>query len=951
MSRSSLTRSTLLRTAAAVAAIAVTVPVGAGHAEDIPTAPCGTGGAVRKGAGNWQVLNAPVFSPLANIGAAPQDVLSYAVSPKNPKLVAVTNGKSIEVSRDGGCTWDEGLRLDAVTTDVSPPLSGATTTIRQVAITSAGRFIATAEELDTSPAVGRPHVLLSADGRRGSWRLGDNGLPPIGKPLVLRASTRNPNVVYLSFAQAREESTTGSCPPAPLPCPPGTGGGTGRSLGLLWGSTDGGTNWSNRTSPTDLNGVSAIRYYAIDDNNASGQVIWAVTNGRLRVSTNGGASYTEPGGLTQGGFDFTAVDVLRLGAGNKIDVLAFGSNGHMMRRQDGKWIDSAVSFSGVRSIAQLADRQIAVATDSERYGFPTVWRIRPQDFLDYDSHDGPASTLLKKTFGWQPITPAYPMDGDPALSSTVEGVSTFFARTKRAVLRFAGASIDRKRLLAPPADLVKPPAPRGRILPNGLTIELPLNGTRTIDYTLTLPPSPTPLEVFLLIDNSGSMAPLIDDLKMNLADVARALNRSGVDVRMGVGKINVQPENDQPPVDNPLTKEIDESKPVPLYELLRRIGPIDGTLFRALDTVDGNGGSGYEAQLESLYQLATGAGMSRLGLPAGLLGYSVPPKQQAGFDDSKDVIRVVIHATDEKFSTNIRNGHNVPQDVIAVLKNKGIKQIGLSQGVTAAHEDLAKVAKGTGALAPAAGVDCNGDGHIDLNPGTPLVCGQNYGLDKTLVNLLASLSDRQTISLYARRTETLRAVTRTAFDIDAKRATKQTFRVTFSCAGVDPGSYINELDAGLRGIQVARAITTVNCGRPDQRPIDGRGPGAPAGAVPENPQPLPQPNPPIVPAPPVQPISQPQTQVQSQSQMNPQAGMADQEQEQFQLAAADNDTGPGDDGATADELAMTGLDRADTRAPGAAAVYGAGLAMTAVCGVALRRRTRTQYARAFVTRR
>jgi hypothetical protein len=36
--------------------------------------------------------------------------------------------------------------------------------------------------------------------------------------------------------------------------------------------------------------------------------------------------------------------------------------------------------------------------------------------------------------------------------------------------------------------------------------------------------------------------------------------------------------------------------------------------------------------------------------------------------------------------------------------------------------DLEEIARATGALAPAGGVDCDGDGTIDITPGQPLIC-------------------------------------------------------------------------------------------------------------------------------------------------------------------------------------------------------------------------------------
>jgi hypothetical protein len=940
---SSLTRSKALRVAGVVAALAVTVPATGAFAERIPTLSCNSGHAhfLRggPGQGSWQTFDGPHFSTLAGIGAAPQTITSYAVAPNNPRIIAVTNGKAIHISRDGGCTFPESLRLDQLPTSIDLALSGQFTKILDLHISTANVLYATAEDFQNDLAVGRPHVLINADPAGNTWTLGDTGLPPVGHPILLKSAKTRASVVYLSFSQVKENAGGGTpCPPAPLPCP----GGQQQlkdSPGVLWGSTDGGRNWSSRTDGTaDLNGATAIRYYSIDDDQPNGQMLWAVgSGGRLRRSVDGGRTYADPAGLSQDGFNFTAVESIdKTTKGTTIKLVAFSDTKQMIRLlADGTWSRTNVYFGSVQSVAQRPDGDIAVATLAGS-GWVTVYRIFGSDFQDFLDGNGLAGNKFKTSYGWEPIHPYPPTSVEAHLSSTANGVTTFFMQDARKIYRFAGSEARTKVPFAPPENLVPPGQPLGRLTPPNLTVDLPVGQTRTVPYALALPPAPTPIEVFLLIDNSGSMAPLIDDLKQSLGDVARSLNKSGIDVRMGLGQINVQPTNDRPPIDDPRTTDIDEGHPRPLYQRLRGIGAIDGNLFQQLSTIDGNGGSGDEAQLESLYQAVTGEGLPNLGLPI-LLGYAIPKGQQAGFTDNKNAIHVIVHATDEKFSTNIHNGHNDAAEVAAVLRNAGVKQIGLSQDAPEAHRDLRAMAKATGAVAPPGGTDCDANGKIDIPAGAPLVCPQNYGLDKTLVNLLKSLSDPQTINLHARQSETLRAISRQGFNIDAKQATAASFSATFSCVGVAPGSYANDVTAELRGYTIARAVATVNCIGP------GGGfpnPPNPPGNAPDNPPPVPQPQPVIAVPAPVQPIPQAQTQVQAQA--NPQAGAAEQDQEQAQLALATNDHGIADD----DQLAMSALSPPEPGGP--RAVLALGVVMAAGAGVALRRRTRTAYARSQV---
>ena len=923
-----------------VAALAAAVPVVSATAETIPGVTCSKKGKTSTAGKSWQTFASPTFLEPQGLAAPTQDITAYAVGPSKPSLIAVTNGNSIQISRDGGCSWSQTLRLDQVPSNPDVPLSGQVTKIRGLYIAPrSNRIVALAEELDTGASVGRPHVLLNDSGTAGDWRLGDEGLPPVGEPLTVKAHPDAPNVMYLSFRNAKApEGGPVQCLPAPAPCPGGSDNGT---PGLLWGSSDGGQTWSRRSDPNDLNGAATIRYFSIEDDDPSGRTLWVVSNGQLRKSENGGASYSVPDGLNQAGFEFTAVESInKTSRKNPVRLLAFSAGGEMMRLEDGQgWVRSRVPFSSVESVSQRpSDGDIVVAT-SPASGSVTVWRIYGFQFHDFEFGDKDSPQYFKATYGWQSITPDGVTVAAKVSSASNGATSTYFLRDRRRILRFLGTRITNDIVDArvPPGE--KPPAPVGKLDPSNITLPIRMGKTQDVEYTLTLPPAPTPIDLFLLVDNSGSMQPLIDELKRSLGDVITNLVAEKIEVRVGVGQINVQPDRQELPLDDPNT-EWDESKPRPVYQLLRAIGPING-VGPALSKIDGRGGSGDEAQLEALYQAATGDGYEPLGL-GGVTGYNVPPGQDAGWTLDRDVVKVIVHATDEPFSDNIRGGHNDPAVVAQALNNLGIRQIGLSQGVQEAHEDLQDMARRTGALAPGRGTDCDGNGRVDGDDpraGEPLVCEQNYGLDKTLVNLIKSLQDPQDITVDVSKDVTLRKVSQTTFRINAKNATKVKFTVTYGCIGVAPGSYQHTLKAGLRGIKIATAVATVNCGNVPGPPV------RPELGQPINQPPPIQPQPVPAPIAPVQPVPQPQTQVQGQPQVNPQAGAAEQKQRQIQVALAENDIGPQDE----DQLAMVGLSSEERAVAPATAVVVAGMAMASACaGVVLARRRRTQLARATI---
>jgi hypothetical protein len=870
-----------------------------------------------------------------------QRISSYAVDPRDQNRMLITNGNQIQISQDGGCSWKPVLRLEDVPTDPQQaPIVGALATINSVYISPSHAMYALVEEFDTGASVGHPHVLYSPSGAISTWSESNSGLPPLGHPLTLKASPANPNVMYLSFSETHDDGggPVAPCPPAPLPCT-GGGGGSGASAGLMWGSADGGRTWAARTDPSDVNGASVIKYFSVDDDDPSGNTIWLVANGRLQKSTDGGRTFARPAGVPDDGFTFTAVESLNaMDDPQPIKVVAFGTGHEMLRLVGDTWLRSSMAFGGVQSVTQLPDSEIVVGTMPDGGGSANVWRIYARDFNDYEEKLGLAYGVLRYSYGWERVTPNRKVRTEPSVSGGDAGrsaVGTFYVKNDTEVLRFLGSTLRNGEFDATPERLNAPPDPVGRITPAIVTLDIPTGKSRTVDYQFSLPPAPTPIDVFLLLDNSGSMEPLISDLKSNLGIVLRRLVNAGVDVHVGVGMINVEPDPTSPPVDNSRTPDYDESKPRPIYELLRKIGPVDEQLAVALNKVNGLGGSGQEAQLESLWQSVTGEGWNPGGLGF-LRGYDVKPGNDADFRTGS--IRVIVHATDEEFSQNITRGHNDIPEVVRKLNDANVLQIGLSQDVKDAADDLEAVARGTHAVAPAGGVDCEGDGIVDIKPGGPLVCGTNYGLDKTLINLLGSISDRQTISLRPSRSATLRALSLTSFGIDAKKASAARFSVTYSCAGLEPGQYLNDVTAALRGKLLARTVATVNCGGVTTPPRVI----TPLTPV-EQPAPLPQP---VVPAVvPAQPISQPQTQTQPQSQVNPQAGAADQEQEQINVATQTNDWSPDSD--EGEELAMSRYDHSrDWAAPGMVNIAGMALMSAVASGVALRRRTRTRVARA-----
>ena len=128
------------------------------------------------------------------------------------------------------------------------------------------------------------------------------------------------------------------------------------------------------------------------------------------------------------------------------------------------------------------------------------------------------------------------------------------------------------------------------------------------------------------------------------------------------------------------------------------------------------GGDLDESQLPALYESATGAGHCVVW--SGI--HCVPPGQQASFRDG--ATKLILLWTDAPFHQHYPFWAPSFADAAVAIGALGYsKVLGVSSdggGLT----DLQSIASATGALAPAGGVDCDGDSVNDIDAGEPLVC-------------------------------------------------------------------------------------------------------------------------------------------------------------------------------------------------------------------------------------
>lgn len=463
--------------------------------------------------------------------------------------------------------------------------------------------------------------------------------------------------------------------------------------------------------------------------------------------------------------------------------------------------------------------------------------------------------------------------------------------------------------------------------------------SRTVSYDLDLPPTPTPLDVVFVVDTTGSMGGVIAGLRRGLQQIVDEIAAAGIDAQFGVAEFKEYP-----------IAPWGSAPDVP-YRRLRAVGPVDDGLEDAIEALEASGGGDVpESALTALHQSASGAGDAAGGVAPGLDARFRP-----------GALRVVVTVTDARFHREPGYpGPTLPQ-AAAALRGRDVRQVGLAVH-GGGRGDLVEMATATGAFAPSRGVDCNGDGRVDVAPGAPLVCDVGSSnllgvVDNTIVDLgraevtiapavvalVRSVRDTASVELQSQRPDLGRVVGRTVFDgVDAKRPQRLPYLVRYSCParprGSDPQRAVVPLRAVRRDAVLATATTRLTCvplPLPAPPPPDDVLPPRVLLALPALVA-VPPPPPPPAPVSNAQPNPNPNPQANPNPQPQPQPGVAVAEQERLEVVAA----GAGeDDRQGEEELAMSARSTADDDTAAATALAFAAVAVAATTtAVALRRR-------------
>ncbi len=854
-------RATLAAGLVALAAVSV-LPTSAAD-----VASCSRPGAFSR-VGDWDSAKAPRF--VERTGGQAQDVTTYAVDPLTPQRAFVTNGTSISLTRDGGCTWQEVFSLPETPDDVTP-FTAASTRITEIRIAEDAKFREAVWVLaqEATDSGGRPHVLYARGSKRGQFLTRESGLPPAGSAHDLVVSPGDADFLYLQVdAGAVPDPVLGTPAAAPV--------------GGLYASTNGGQTWTRRTPLTEQANYSVL---TVDP--GSNNRLWAVEDGHLRHSTDGGRTFTAPApsdaAQTAAGWQFTAVTVVRPPRQDAI-VHAYSSTSASGRpvavvvTDEGAKTSTAPAPGPVESSASGYDGKTAVVSLTPADG-------RPARVLVGAPGKAALWTDVTPTRSTRPLQVSLDKTGQPKVRVV----------TTRAVLTYSKQVVPPPPGLPPPGSLVPDPGDPlpvgpGSVLPARTALTLRADETRDVDYTAALPHRAVPLDLYFLFDASESMKEELPGLRVDAASLVQELRRAGVDVWAGVGWYRT-------------------TCAAPAYRRELAVGPTDDArrLSTALDQLTAEA-PGLETQLFALHQSVTGAGFPVIpppapecGVPAGLPATTVPAEQQAGFRQA--ALKVVVHATDITFrkAYNCRDGVPCVDPGLTPRKaggsidlapaaadyvEAGVRAVGVAAAEGDGIPDLSEFARLTGTFAPTGGADCDSDGKVDVPAGAPLVCRSLRHLTPSLRGLLAEVSLPRELRVDA-KSAVLTAVTPTRLPgVDVTRDLSAPVRATFSCVGLTAGSYTAALSVRLTGGRrdevigsVAASVTCLAAGVPPPPPA------APAPQPPQAVAPAPGAAPPpavAAPAPAVQPQANPQVQTNPQLQ----AASQDQQQEQAELALA-----------------------------------------------------------------
>jgi len=855
----------------------------------------------------WVRIGVPKFDS----DEGPATIASFSAMPTASNGLMVTNGTVVKLSVDAGCTWNTVFRSNGI----QAPAPGYTPdVITQVVEPSDSTAWLTA--YDDINGVRHPHVYVgSGVGASGQPSFGqdDVGLPSYGTPVSLVVPFPGLGEAYLlvdelpdpqSGAAAVASRHLYSTHPAN---PPQSGAVSAQPWGELglpsgFGRVDGLT----RESANKI-WIWSGRQYA-----------WAVVDPSSSAPEWHTATAAGP---------ISTIDVETSGAVDVIEQTAKGAVLAQPTQQGGLVPRLTLPITSPYAFTHGTYQNVYVTSGADgTWGYDHLLHR----WIDITPHGGPAFHVLTMA--------------QATSSRIVLGMSA------DALWRWD--TFDQQTFVPPPPP---PPATGGPpklphsnlkkpiLTPKKTVVTLAPGAVGKVPVTLQVPPEPTPLDVYFLVDTTASMSPAILGLQRSILGLSRHIrSQLGVNACFGVGgvKDTTNPTSSTNTTDPSSTYVFKTFLPVAPCDTSPKLDKVRSATEQLKE---GGGGDPPEAQT--------------LGLSLAVNGQSsisnfVPLPQPANFRPG--AFKVIVYISDQPS----HQGGGIPTipDVIQTLNTNDVKIVSIAVDhvggdLNGATSNMNQLATGTGSMAPPSGVDCNGNGirdYGDLGPGAPLVCQQTVTsasdgtqmvpMESAVFGLLLAVKDPGTIEVKIKDPNhalkgPIQGLTKDVADMKYQSGLK--FTLPVGCAPDQFGKTLHiHLSAFVRSkpVDSPGEVDVVCKAHPKLPPV----PIVPAAAPFVF---LPAARPPVAVAPPIppNPPAQPATNV------NPNAGMAREQQQQAQLAMAGQDAAEpeGEDTEVVEMSAMR------NPAPRNDAMFlaGAAVLMSAAAGCAMQLRRREAFVR------
>ena len=824
-----------------------------------------------------------------------------------PERVFATDGRTLRRTDDGGCSWHSAVLPPITVGGVSalPESMHITDVAAPSSSTSAQEaYVAADVTVTNSLPVSLPSqpVVYNSENGGTTWSSSSSGLPTLGSVAELAAADQSPRTVYALVTGAGSKSG-------------------------IYVSNDAGATWALRSGDTS---VTHLRV-----NPAVVNQVYGLRDGQgLVLSTDGAATFAP---LLAG----PDVKSFAAAAGSGYVQLVQGHSHSYtfdLSLDGGKSWRRGTALEKARSVALAAVLPFVVAYDGTK--------LSVQQFGG--CHVG--AVPLTPGVG-SPVADSVEASAPTGIGLAITGLAPDHRHVLRAIYDVTSCKAVTPSLrpihLLPQAAVKQFPS---TLTSSVASLSLAAGAHRDVPYQLLLPRTPSPVDLMFLVDTTNSTDQTIDGVRQGLQTVVNDLRSTGLDVEYGVGDFKDYPGwagGEGPDTDYP-------------YRLDRRVGPPDASLAKALASLKAaDGGDVPESDLTALYQSTLGIGQKAVDVYGGSSAarWVVHSGQEAGYRG--DSLRLAFLATDEPFHDSTDSISPSWRATINALTSHAVHQIGLAvestdgsgkpvPGQFDSLHDEQRMARATGALAPRGGVDCDGNGTTDIAAGQPLVCtiskpadsrlkvslgGKNVAVGQApsavhlaplLVQLAENIPDYRSIGLHiAGGPAGLgRVVSQpVAPTVNIRADNNLGFVVRYTCPrSTAAHTWPLTITASAGARPLTSTTTTVTCG-PVAKPALVVAPAVVAVVAG------------VAPAAPPQPPTNVNTNVNPNPAVNPNAGFAQQDEEQPQLALADADQGLADD----TTLAMS---RRTSDSETAWMLGAAGLMTAAAAGYAARTRYR-----------